>query len=271
MLDSLARRAQREQRLTAVCSSVSYSMPTALALHLFDRLTISEHIVLADSAYRIMNMQVQDRIRYEFGVRQLQNTVKSSRVGQRTRRPGSQSSVYALCHTGPTLTSSMACSGPHASHTVSPQPSASVPQNCTVGPQTALPSAAWALRTSPQEPQEATPADAGRPCAVGTPKVGLSTWCWGGASATLSAIAGGPAHAPPPSAAAAPSRPQTARPFRIRTRMDAELQADMKQKVCTTSPGRAFHALATLGRPEPRLHDMQPHVGLPPQGVVVWI
>eukprot|EP00892_Ulva_mutabilis_P001302 jgi/Ulvmu1/11172/UM072_0008.1 len=224
MLDSIARRAQREQRQTAV----------------------------------------QDRIRYDFGIRQLQNTIKGTSAGQRTRQPGALSSVYTLCRTG------TASAGDHTSARRQTSPAVSTQQEAsdaasppvaaherTVSPQTVLPSAAWALQNSAQAPAVGDSTPAAPPLGKrGTPKVGLSTWAWGGASATLAAVAGTPVHIlPPPHAPLVPQRPQTARPFRVRTRMDVELQRDM-QKQQRQRRASSAHPSRRAQRPEQDLLEL---------------
>lgn len=143
--------------------------------------------------------------------------------------------MYALCRTEPSLTATTTTARPNTSPAAAPSRHTSnleQSQPSEIGPQTVLPSAAWALQDREQPVRLAHSAppgctDGSRPHALGTPKVGLSTWAWGGASATLTAVAGMPIAAAQaqPAVQPAPPRPQTAQPFRIRSRMARELHS----------------------------------------------
>lgn len=209
--------------------------------------TDSEALAVISHVPRRTPMQIQDRIRYDFGVRQLQNTLKSTRSGQRPRKPGATSSVYTLCRTvTQDYGTGTRAARPNTSSAAPPQPGAAPlgstgldVQERVTGQQTVLPSAAWALEGSHGTAATGIGRSPGcRPNTGhekrGTPKVGLSTWGWGGASATLSAVAGIPISISTQAQdveVPMRTRPQTARPFRIRSRIDSELQSGASGKV----------------------------------------
>lgn len=155
--------------------------------------------------------------------------------------------MYTLCRTDPSLAANATTAArphmaPAAAGRTRHAPNLEQDQQRELGPQTVLPSAAWALQDCQQPRQVAHSGstrctEASRPHVLGTPKVGLSTWTWGGASATLTAVAGMPVAAAPaqPAALPQPPRPQTARPFRIRSRMERELHSGSHSKVCSVA------------------------------------
>lgn len=158
--------------------------------------------IAAKEAAVVKRTAVQDRIRHAFGVLQLQNAVRSVKAGQKARAPSVSARAYSCCHTlkPSTAPAELGC----ADRTAYPE---SAPSDCC-GPEGVY-SGAQAWRQPKEAWGEQPKADYG--CSVEHQRhFGHH----------------------PPTEAKLPGRqirPHTARPFRIRTRMEQEVQSGFKK------------------------------------------
>jgi hypothetical protein len=169
-------------------------------------------------------VQVQDRIRHAFGVRQLQNVLRAIHSGQPPRHPSVHAAVYSMDH-------SVAAHQKAALEAPQLLPRAPPASVVLTGTSIAVEGGQTCRRSALEGHKRWSRGCVAR--GVGCLESEDTVDAEGHGRVEMECESrGAAAQSPGSHRCARACRPQTARPFQIRTRMEAELEAELRRKVC---------------------------------------